>query len=92
MSGYDPDFDFKGNADRLLLAVKFLADTVDLDGMVFTLSMTHSLGAVLDPTAYRDALQRGDMHRVESLVRALAPAMKVWREEIAPTLPQEATA
>lgn len=80
------DFDFKAEADKMLLAARFLAD-LDLDSITETAERAHSLGPIVDPTAYRDALQSGDLEAVAALAAALKPAAKIFRERIAPKLP-----
>lgn len=80
------DFDFKGQSDKLLLVGQFLT-SIDLNGIVSLVDTTHGLAPMLDPTAYRDALHRGDMDAIRDFARALQPAMKVWDERIAPKVP-----
>lgn len=89
MSDYDPDFDFKANADSLLIAVRMISETVDLDQMATVISMADAMGAFVDPTKYRDALQKGDMRRTERLVSLMQPVVAYWRDEIVPSLPAE---
>lgn len=79
---YDPDFDYIGNVQRLSLAMNVLATGVDLDGIIELTEYVHALGPAVDPTKYRDALERGDMDAMADLARALQPAVKVWREKI----------
>lgn len=86
MSAYDPDFDFIPEAQKLLLFMQGLAD-VDLGKIVATVEMAHTVGWVIEPTMYRDALQKGDMDALARLARALEPALRVWREEIEPRIP-----
>lgn len=86
MSGYDPDFDFNPEARKLLLFMRALAD-LELGKIVATIEMAHTVGWAVDPTLYRDALQKGDMDAIGRLARALEPALKVWREEIEPKVP-----
>lgn len=88
VTDYDPDFDFKGNADRLLLAFRLIAESVDVEQMLTVSNYAHAIGPFIDPTAYMGALDRGDMGALEDLCRSLAPALKVWRERIAPKLPE----
>lgn len=86
MSDYDPDFDFDPEAQKLLLFMRALAD-VELGKILATIEMAHAVGWAVDPTKYRDALQKGDMDALGRLARALEPALKVWREEIEPKVP-----
>lgn len=88
---YDPDFDYLGNVQRLGLVMQALA-SVELHKIIATTEYAHSLGPILDPTKYRDALYRGDMDAMAELARALQPALKVWDEKIAPKIPTSAGA
>ena len=81
--------DYMGETTRLLLAMQLIAE-VDLDFILETTARADALGPFLDPTAYRDQLYRGDMHAVEALAQAVKPAVDVWRERIAPKLPDGA--
>lgn len=81
----DPSFDLNGNALRLGLVMQAL-ESVDLEQIARWVSMAHTLGPVLDPTKYRDALYRGDMDDLAELARLLLPAVRHWREKIAPKL------
>lgn len=82
---YDPDFDYTGTVTKLGFAMRVIAD-IPLEKIVSTTEMAHTLGAMIDPTKYRDALQRGDMDAMCNLAKALIPAVKVWNEEIAPKI------
>ena len=83
---YDPDFDQQGAVNRLLLVARALA-LLDLDGLLAVCSVTHAVGPMLDPTAYRDQLDRGDLAAIEQLARDLLPAVRTYRELIEPKLP-----
>lgn len=85
MSGYDPEFDLAGNVQRLGLAFRVISESVDLDGIVATVEMAHTIGAVLDPTKYRDALSRGD-NAIAELAAALREPVRIWREKIGPKI------
>lgn len=87
MPKYDPDFDFKGNSDRLLIAMRVIAESVDLEQMLVVLDYTHALAPMLDPTAYRDMLHRGDAETVGRLCSSLRAAVEIFNEKIAPKLP-----
>lgn len=89
MTGVDPDFDFQATVDRMLLCVRLLADDVDLGQIRSVVAMADAVGAFVDPTKYRDALQRGDMRRVERLAELLEPVVAYWWEEVVPSLPEE---
>lgn len=82
---YDPEFDFNNAIQKIGLAMPVLA-TVELDKITATVEMTHTIGPFLDPTKYRDALQKGDMDSIARLAQTLIPAVKIWNEEIAPKL------
>lgn len=79
----NPDFDFKSQADKLLLAMQFLS-TIDVDGIVEAISEAHTVGWFLDPTAYRDALSLGHMDAVGLLARELRAPIRIFRERLAP--------
>lgn len=85
--GYDADFDLKGHADRMLLAVSILAESVDLEQITAVVATAHSLAPLLDPTAYRDALYRGDMDAIARLAAALKEPVRVFNSDIAPKMP-----
>lgn len=80
------DFEFIGEANRMLLAMQVLAD-VDIEQVLATVDSADTLGPLLDPTAYRDALYRGDMHAVRDLAAALREPVRVWNDRIAPKAP-----
>lgn len=82
----DAELDFKGEVDKMLLAARVIAD-LNLAGIVDTVSRAHTLGPFVDPTRYRDALHRGDMDRVGRLAAALIEPARLFRDEIAPTIP-----
>ncbi len=85
MAEYDPDFDYLGNVQRLGLVMQAL-QSVNLDQIIATTEVAHAVGWVVDPTKYRDALQRGDMDAMRDLAAALRPAVAVWDEKIAPKM------
>lgn len=80
---YDPDLDFPGAVQKIGLAMNVLA-TLDLGAIRSTVEMAHTMGPILDPTKYRDALHRGDMDSIARLAAALEPAVEIWNDEIAP--------
>lgn len=87
MPEYDPEFDFRGNADRLLLAFRLIADSVDVEQMLVVGEYADTLDPFVDPTKYMQALERGDMHDLLALCRALHEPLKVWADRIAPKIP-----
>lgn len=79
-------FVYEVEVNKLLLAVRFLAN-VDVKGIREAISYADAVGWAVDPTMYRDALEKGDMHAIQRLAGALEPVLKVWREDIAPKIP-----
>ncbi|HEX5469086.1 MAG TPA: hypothetical protein VFW80_08565 [Gaiellaceae bacterium] len=73
---------------RIGIGMKMIA-TVDLDPLTQVNELMHAAGPFLDPTAYRDQLERGDMADMTELVRLLKPAVEHWRSKIAPKLPED---
>lgn len=80
--GFPPDFDTKLNADAVLMVARLLG-AIPLEELAAVLRTAHSVGPFLDPTKYRDALQRGDLADLERLVSALLPAHAIARELVA---------
>jgi hydrogenase maturation factor len=80
---YPVDFDLKSEVDRMMLAMSFL-ESLDLDSVLRAVGDAHLVGWFLDPTRYRDAMQRGDMDAMAEMARALVPAVEVYREKIKP--------
>lgn len=75
----DSDFDVRVESDRLLLAVRFLAD-LDLAALAEAIERADVIGPLLDPTAYRDMLHRkGNMHDVARLVQLAQPLVAEFR-------------
>lgn len=79
-------FDYKTQVDKLLLGMQFIA-SVDIAEIRATVERADSLGPFVDPTAYMEALQKGDMHAIGELARRLEPAVQHWNREIAPRVP-----
>jgi hypothetical protein len=75
----ETDFDFKIEADKLMLACRFLAD-LDCAALVNTVNRVHSMAPLLDPTAYRDALYRGHMDDLADLARLAIPLVRKFKE------------
>lgn len=82
----DEPRDFKVEVDRLLLVAQFL-DGIDLVFIQDNVGYADTLGPLLEPMKYRDALQRGDMHAVGDLARALVEAQAIYRKKIKPKVP-----
>ena len=80
---YPDDFDIKSEADKMLLAVKLLAE-LNLRGIVDVVRDAHTIGPIVDPTKYRDALHRGAMDAVASIADELRGAVAIYREKIEP--------
>lgn len=49
--------------------------------------MAHTVGPFIDPTLYRDQLQRGDMDALAAVCRSLREPIRVWDEKMAPRIP-----
>jgi hypothetical protein len=62
-------FDFLIQADRLVLAAQLLSE-VDLNYLLSEVNRADTLGPILDPTRYRDALNRGSMHAIARLAQS----------------------
>lgn len=78
--------DFRVEADRLMLVGQFL-DGIDLEFIQANVTRADTLGPLLEPTKYRDALQSGDMHAVADLAGALVAAQDIYRRKIKPKVP-----
>lgn len=74
-----PAFDFQTEADRLILASRLVAET-DPGRLLDEISRAHTLGPILDPTAYKGALDRGDLDRLTRLARAAVELQRAFRE------------
>lgn len=61
----DP-FIYQVEADKLLLGIRFLSD-VRLDELVQAVNRAETLGPIIDPTRYKQALDRGHMAAVGQL-------------------------
>lgn len=72
-------FDFKSEADRLIAVCGLLAD-FQLDQLVQAVQQAHTLGPIVDPTRYRDALQRDHMDDVATLARLALPVVAQYRK------------
>lgn len=73
------DFDLKTECDRMILAMNFIAE-LSLEKITETVERAHTLGPLIDPTKYRDALQRGDIDRVARLAEALKAPVAIFQE------------
>lgn len=85
------DFDYKCEVTQMLLAAQLLAG-LNLDGIVETIQHADALGPFVDPTAYMNALDRGDMRDIEALAEALREPARVFAERIAPKVPPRRSA
>lgn len=91
MSVYDPDFDLGGFTRRVGLAMNLIALEADnLEKFLATVEAAHAIGPFVDPTAYRDALYRGDMDAMAAVCRALREPVRVWNNRIAPKIAEGA--
>ena len=85
MSAYDPQMDVNGFTQRIGLAMQLIASEADnLERFIATVETAHTVGPFVDPTAYRDALYRGDMDAMAAVCRALREPVRVWNDRIAP--------
>lgn len=74
-----PQIDVKATLD-MVGTVMGLLEALPLKELLTVVSQTHSLAPILDPTAYRDMLQRrGGADDMASVVRDLLPAVERWR-------------
>ncbi len=66
-----------------VVMIATLVKYMDLDGFLERISLAHSVGPILNPTLYRDAID--DMSKIETLADALrtfqATAKEVLEEE-----------
>jgi len=82
----------EGFAQRINLAMQLLSGSQDeIREYLTTVEHAHAAGPFLDPTAYRDALYRGDMDALAAVCRDLLPAIKTWDEKVKPKIPAEMT-
>lgn len=72
-------FDFKQEADRLV-TISGMFETVDIDGILHMVEHAHTIGPLLDPTRYRDALDRGVLDKVAELARAAKRVVAIHEE------------
>ena len=68
-------FDYKAEVDRMLLFCSVVAD-IPAAQILETIHRTHSVGAILDPTAYRDRLFDGSLDAVAAIARAVLELQK----------------
>lgn len=78
--------DFKAEFDRLMLMVP-VAAMVDTEFLQRTISIAHSAGPILDPTAYRGGM--GNLEDQQRLLNAFAKFGKECRSFMAAALPDE---
>lgn len=75
----DENFDFKSQTDKMILAMGFIA-SIDVSGIIDAVENAHIIGPFVDPTKYRDALQRGDIDSVSRLAHSLQEPIKLFNE------------
>ena len=80
--GYEPDFDVEAFSQRFMLAARFLLDLDDeMRQFLAVVSAAHNVGWIIDPTRYRDSLQReGNMDDLARLVRLALPLSEAVSE------------
>ena len=71
----DESFVFQIEADKLMLACKFLSE-IDLAGIVSAVTKADTIGAIVDPTRYMHALQDGGMHAAGQLAHSAISVVK----------------
>lgn len=73
------DVDFKQQADKMMLVMQILADSVDLQGILDIAQTTDAIGPFVDPTAYRDMLYRkGNMHDIAKIAELLLKSVEEY--------------
>ena len=77
------EFDFKTEADRLLIAAQFLSQ-VDIARIIETADRALDVGFLVDSEMYRRQLFGGDLQDVLDLARKLKPAADLFTERILP--------
>jgi hypothetical protein len=83
------DVHLEGVMQRVGLVMNLLdSEEENIDKVLDNINAAHNVGWFLDPTAYRDALYRGDMDEAAELLRALKEPIRVWREKIKPKVVQ----
>jgi hypothetical protein len=75
----DEIFDFQIEADKLLLACRFLAD-LDLGAITQAVNRADTIGPIIDPTAYQRALHNGGMHAAGRLADLAKPLVATFNE------------
>lgn len=73
------NIEFKAEVDKMYLAMNFLVD-LNLIGIADTVQYAHTLGPFIDPTKYRDALNKGHMDDAARMASALLEPVKMFRE------------
>lgn len=83
---YPADFDVQGEAQRMMLALEFLS-RVNIEAIIAVVEDAHNVAWFIDPTAYRDALYRGDMDTLAEVARSLREPTRLFREKVLPKMP-----
>lgn len=83
------DVHIEGVMQRVGLVMNLLdQEEENIDKVLDNINAAHNVGWIVDPTAYRDALHRGDMDEAAELLRSLKEPIRVWREKIKPKVVQ----
>ncbi len=84
----DPDeMLYRGKVQRMMLVARSLCEVeLDADEIRDTVERAHSLGASVDPTAYRDRLQDGSLDLTEKVATIMIRAQRELREVLGPHL------
>lgn len=81
------DVDINGVMMRIGIAMRVIAaEEENINKVLDNVGAAHNVAWFLDPTAYRDALHRGDMDEAAELLSSLREPIKVWKEKIAPKI------
>ena len=64
-------------------------DEENIQKILDNIDAAHNVGWFLDPTAYRDALYRGDMDAMTELLKSLKEPIRIWKEKIEPKIQPE---
>jgi hypothetical protein len=81
------DVDIQQVMTRIGYAMQALSnDEENMQKILDNVESAHNVGWFLDPTAYRDALYRGDMDNMAELLRSLKEPLRIWKEKIEPKI------
>lgn len=75
---HEEPFDFRIEADRLILAAGFVAD-IPAKRILAEIERAQTLGPILDPTLYREAQAAGHLSRLVPVARAAVAMQDAYR-------------